>query len=312
MTDSPPPEVAVAAAPPLRAILKLTYRCNSRCLFCRADGPRHAVPDVPAEDVARKMAKAKALGAEMVLFSGGEPTLRDDLPVLAKAATALGLRWGLVSNGRRLAYEVYREGLVDLGLAYLHTSLHGARTQTHNTLAQCSGMGQVLAALDGLARRGIELAVNTVISRENADELAGISDLLAQWAPLEHKLCLMEPSGRSLHHAARLMLPPHEAAALAVAELVRSNGLWGHAGLRTVLEGFPLCQVEGAGDALSGLQGHNIRWMSEAFEDELYPTDQGDRTFPDACTGCSLRPSCPGVYVGYAERFGSEGLKPRP
>ena len=295
----------------VKAILKLTWRCNAKCLFCRSDADRGRVDDVPAAEVVRRLAKARDLGVGMVLFSGGEPTLRDDLPMLAKAAGALGLRFGLITNGRRLAYEAYRDAMLDLGLAYVHTSLHGARPATHNEVTQCSGFGQVLAALDGIAGKGVEVHVNTVVCRTNVDELGDLSDLLARWAPLTHKLCLMEPRGLFEQYEQRLLLPPQEAAHAAIAQIVRTRELYGPDGLQTVVEGFPLCQVEAARDAVSGLRAHGILWMSEVDDDDFHPTDDGERTFPDACAACRLRPECPGVYVGYARRFGSEGLRPR-
>jgi hypothetical protein len=79
--------------------------------------------------------------------------------------------------------------------------------------------------------------------------------------------------------------------------------------LNVVVEGFPLCQVPSARDSVSGLHGHNIRYMSEGFEDDLFPTDAGERTFPPPCERCAARADCPGVYVGYAERCGITGLK---
>jgi hypothetical protein len=268
------------------------------------------VDDVPADEVCRRMARARELGVEMVLFSGGEPTLRDDLPALASAATALGLRWGLITNGRRLAYPAYRDALLAAGLAYVHTSLHGSLAATHDDVTQCASFDQVLACLDGLAGTGVELHVNTVICRQNAGELAGISDLLAARAPLTHKLCLAEPKGLFLENADRVLLPPHEAAAAAVACLRRAATVHGQVGLSTVVEGFPLCQVADAADAVSGLRGHNIAFMAEVDEDDLHPTDDGEREFPPPCASCALRSRCPGVYAGYARRYGGEGLRP--
>jgi len=296
--------------PPVRAIIKLTYRCNSRCLFCRADDYRGKVADLPAADVVRRIQLAREQGAEMVLFSGGEPTLRPDLPLLARAASSLGLKWGLITNARRLAYKDYREALLRLGMCYVHTSLHGAQAGTHDEIVQCPAFAQVLEAIQGIAAAGIELHVNTVITRLNLPELCGISDLLAPLGPVSHKLCLMEPRGNFLLHLDRLLVNPEVAAQAALYTLERARRL--HQGVQTVLEGFPLCQIWPASDAVSGLLAHNILWMSEAFEEAFYPTDHGERVFPDVCEGCTLRASCPGVYVWYAQRFGGQGLEPRP
>lgn len=309
-----------APSPPLRAILKLTYRCTNRCRFCRADEYRGVVEDLPFEKAVRLLVEAKRLGVAMVLFSGGEPTLRADLPRLARTATALGLRWGLITNGRRLVYQDYREALFGLGLEYVHTSLHGARAETHDEIVQCAGYAEVLKALRGLRSQGgvshgssrpraggIEIHVNTVIAKTNIGELYAISDLLAGLAPLTHKLCLMEPRGLFIAHEQALIVRPEVAARAAIRTTLRAREVYAAVGLRTEIEGFPFCQVPP--EMSAGLHTHNIRFMCEGFEDRFYPADQGERTHLTLCARCGARPTCPGVYVGYAERFGTAGLR---
>jgi MoaA/NifB/PqqE/SkfB family radical SAM enzyme len=290
-------------------VLKLTYACNQRCAFCRAEDYRGTVDDVPAEAVVRKALAAKGLGVGMVLFSGGEPTMRGDLLRIARAVTALGLRWGLVTNGRRLAHAEYRRRLLEAGLAYVHTSLHGADAATHDALVADAGFDAVMEALQGLAGTAVERHVNTVITRSNVAQLQAITDLVAPVAPVTHKLCLAEPRGRFLDEADRLLIPPEAAGRAAEAAVREGRRKHGAAGVDVVVEGFPLCQVPSALDALSGLRGHNILYLSEGFEDGLYPTDAGDRLWPAPCTRCARRADCPGVYPGYAERFGVVGLR---
>lgn len=293
---------------PLRAILKLTYRCTNRCRFCRVDGHRGVVEDMTLERAVRLLRDARNLGVEMILFSGGEPTLRADLPRLVRSATAMGLRWGLITNGRRLAIPDYRNALLALGLAYVHTSLHGARPETHDHIVQCAGHAEVLDALRGLRDSGVEVHVNTVITRTNLAELQAISDLLAGLAPLTHKVCLMEPRGLFEAHEQELIVRPEVAARIAVATARRARERYEGAGLWTEVEGFPHCQVPP--DLAAGLHTHNIHYMCEGFEDQFFPTDHGARTFPPPCARCAARDSCPGVYLGYAERFGPVGLRP--
>jgi len=296
--------------PAVRAVLKITYRCNQRCLFCRADAYRGEVPDLPAEEVLRKVMEARNRGATMVVFSGGEPLLRRDLPRLARAVGALGLSFGLITNGRRLADPEVRRRLLDLGLAYVHTSLHGDTPEMHDRLVSDPGsFRDVMEALAGLRDSGIERHVNTVITRDNLDRLTAITTRLVPLGPLSHKLCLAEPNGPMLGDDWAL-LPPPEAAGRAAQEAVAWAEREGEApGIQVVVEGFPLCQVPSATHAVSGLRAHGILWISEAFEDTLYPTDAGPRVFPPICDTCARRAECPGVYSGYAQRHGVIGLR---
>lgn len=288
--------------------MKLTYRCTNRCKFCRVDDYRGLVSDLSLEEAARRLYEAKALGVEMVLFSGGEPTLYPHLFRLIKVAGALGLRFGLITNGRRLADVKFAKTLMDYGLAYVHTSLHGATKETHDKTVQCQGFDEVLEGLHNIKGSQVEIHVNTVINRLNIAELYEIAKVLSRFGPLTYKLCLMEPRGLFLRHEEELILPPHEVARVATEVALKVRADFWSEGLFCEVEGFPYCQVPK--DLSASLHSHNIRYMCEAFEDRFYETDFGERTYPQVCEGCAVRMECPGVYRGYVERFGEVGLSP--
>lgn len=293
----------------VKAVLKVTYKCNSRCLFCRASDYRDPVADEPAEAILKKALMARTEGARMILFSGGEPTLRRDLFVLAKGVRALGMDFGLVTNGAMLANPAYLERLLGLGLKYVHTSLHGSTAATHSRLTCAETFEPVLAALAGLRGTGVELHVNTVLARANINDLAAIGDLLATFGPITHKLCLAEPRGFFEDNETQLLIQPELAGRAACREVHRTAARYTGTDFRTVVEGFPLCQVRTALDSVSNLLTHNIVLMSEGFENGLFRSDHGQREFPAICDGCAMRASCPGVYPGYVRRFGVVGLR---
>jgi pyruvate-formate lyase-activating enzyme len=295
--------------PAVKAVLKITYKCNSRCLFCRASDYRDTVGDEPAEKVLRKAMAAREAGAAMILFSGGEPTLRRDIFTLIKGVRALGMDFGLITNGGMLANPAYLEKMLAAGLKYVHTSLHGATAATHRALTCADTFEPVLAALTGLHGHGVELHVNTVITRQNWQELGAIADRLATFAPLTHKLCLAEPRGLFLENEAELLIQPELAGRTACDEVKRTRDKYAGTGFRTTIEGFPLCQIKTALDSVSNLLEHKIVFMSEGFEDEIYRSDHGQREFAEICRNCSVRNGCPGVYPGYLERFGVVGLR---
>jgi len=291
---------------PLRAIIRLTYGCSNRCRFCRLDDYRGVVGDLPFKEVIRKIALCREMGVQMVLFSGGEPTIRRDLLKICKACKAMGLAFGLITNGRMLSYQGYRQALLEAGMQYVHTSLHGADARTHNTIVQCRSFDDVLMALEGLKGQ-CELHVNTVIVRQNIGQLFEITMLLSRFAPLTHKICLAEPRGLFLKNKDYLIVNPTEAANEAIKTVERSKEMG--FGIDVEIEGFPLCQVPE--EFQSGLKKHNIQYMSEVFEDGFYETDYGERIYLGACQKCNARAKCPGVYKGYAELFGEEGIRPQ-
>ncbi len=86
---------------PLRMDMALTFRCQNDCIHCYAGGP-HETPELSTEQWKTAIDRLSDVGVFILTFTGGEPTLRDDLPELLLYAQTKGMVTGLISNGRRL------------------------------------------------------------------------------------------------------------------------------------------------------------------------------------------------------------------
>ncbi len=88
-------------------LLEVTKRCDLRCTFCFADGGQQEA-DLPIEQMKRAIDDICHLcGKPLLQLSGGEPTLRDDLPELVRYAKEAGCSYVQVNtNGLRLARDV--------------------------------------------------------------------------------------------------------------------------------------------------------------------------------------------------------------
>ena len=81
-------------------VWNITRRCNLRCVHCYA----HATEQAEANELTTAQGKAliddlAAFGAPVLLFSGGEPLMRPDLPELAAYAVSKGMRAVISTNG---------------------------------------------------------------------------------------------------------------------------------------------------------------------------------------------------------------------
>ena len=86
---------------PYRMDLALTYRCNNACAHCYNARPRN-YPELSTQEWFKILDKLWELGIPHIVFTGGEPTLRDDLPELIRHAEDNGQITGLNTNGRKL------------------------------------------------------------------------------------------------------------------------------------------------------------------------------------------------------------------
>ena len=141
--------------PARKALIRVGYACNNNCSFC------HTLDLRPAEETAatveRKIARAKALAHDMVVLSGGEPTMRPELRRWAALSQKCGLQLGLVTNGRMLSYEKLVDDLVGHGLTYTHLSVHGGNAELHNGMVRADAFEQTLCAVGNLRDRGVEV-----------------------------------------------------------------------------------------------------------------------------------------------------------
>jgi sulfatase maturation enzyme AslB (radical SAM superfamily) len=106
---------------------------------------------------------------KVLLFSGGEPTIRRDLLSLFEYANQAGfLDIALNTNGRELKNHQLVEQLVKLGLKRVLLSLHGSSAETHDNIT--GSPGSFLEALEGLRNLrtfSIEPTINIVMCQEN-------------------------------------------------------------------------------------------------------------------------------------------------
>ncbi len=290
-----------------KALIKVGYSCNDHCTFC------HSLEDRGRNDsgqrVARKIDRAAALGHQMAVLSGGEPTIRPELTAWADRAQKRGLGFGLVTNGRMLSHPDRLDTLLQRGLTYVYLSLHGGTAKIHDACVRAEAFEQTHRAAQNLAGKGLDFTINCVVNQTNLHHLDDLVDLLAPLSGVRLTFSMTEAKGgaRQLFDS---IVPRVSEVAEAVASAigrgrkVAPDLVMGHGGL-------PLCLLPGLEDLYSDLTTHGFASMSEVWEDDFFPVDQRNALQPAICTGCRHRGPCPGLYHAYFERHGEGELRPK-
>jgi len=166
---------------PVLSEIALTYRCNNKCKFCYAYSPYRESKEMSTEEVKHAMdIIVDDAHVPSLSFTGGEPTLRDDVFDLISYGRKKGLRMNLITNGRRCAETSFVEQLVAAGLNSAQVSIEGPNARIHDSIAGVEGaFEQTVKGIKNLKKSGIYTHCNSTICRLNVDSLTDLVDFHA-------------------------------------------------------------------------------------------------------------------------------------
>jgi len=174
------PPFSKAPSAPYRMDLALTYRCNENCAHCYNARPRdfHELETSAWYEILDRLWE---IGVPHICFTGGEATLRDDLPELIRHAEELGQITGLLSNGRRLHDARYVERLVEAGLDHVQITLESADEIIHDRMVVARGAWrQTTQGIRNALDAGLFVMTNTTLLEANAGGIGTTIDELAR------------------------------------------------------------------------------------------------------------------------------------
>ncbi|MFQ6075892.1 MAG: tetraether lipid synthase Tes [Candidatus Bathyarchaeia archaeon] len=170
------------------AIIDVTNRCNLRCPICFANAAVAGYVYEPTQDQIMGMLKTlrsiRPLPVAALQFSGGEPTVREDLPVLIRMAKELGFNHVEVnSNGIRLAESTeYCKELLDAGVSTIYLQFDGVTAEPYLVTRGKDLLQTKLRAIENCRRVGLDsiVLVPTVVRGVNDDQLGPIIGFAAE------------------------------------------------------------------------------------------------------------------------------------
>ncbi len=144
-----------------------TWHCNQQCVHCYAAGQAHAEePELSTAEWKEIIDRCRAIGIPQVTFTGGEPTMRDDLVELIDHS-----RWFITrlnTNGVRLTPD-YCKALWDASLDSVQVTFYSADEETHNKLVGAPRYKDTVAGIENALAAGLNLSVNTPLCTLNRD-----------------------------------------------------------------------------------------------------------------------------------------------
>lgn len=173
---------------PCSVLLEITHRCNLRCPVCFADSGRQNGEDPDLEEIEFWYKQVLAVaGPCSIQLSGGEPTLRDDLPAIVAMGRRLGFSFIQVNtNGVRLASESnYAQILKDTGLATVFLQFDSVDDTGYRTLRGRPLLEEKLLAIEHCGKAGLAvILVPTLVPGINTQAIGAIMKLALEFKPV--------------------------------------------------------------------------------------------------------------------------------
>ncbi len=160
---------------PHRFDLAVTYRCNNDCFHCYAGGPRET-KELTTDEWKKVIDIVDSLDVGSVIFTGGEPLLREDLRELVDYSR--NLVTGLISNGRLLTADMVSE-LERVELDHVQITIEGFK-ETHNQMVCADAWDECVQGIKNCITSSIFTLTNTTLTVWNADEVPDLLDFLSQ------------------------------------------------------------------------------------------------------------------------------------
>ena len=223
-------------------IFEVTGRCNLACPVCYADAGRGAESgDPPLSRVKQWFhAAARAGPGSNIQLSGGEPTLRDDLPAMVAMGRAAGFDFIQVNtNGLRLAREPeFVQALRKAGLASVFLQFDGTADNIYRKLRGQALLAEKIAAIDACEANDIGVVlVPTVVPGVNDQDVGNILDLAIRRSPAVRSVHFQPVS-----YFGRVPHPPGDDVRITLPRLMRRIEALSDAGFRASDFAPPGCE----------------------------------------------------------------------
>lgn len=156
---------------PLVVSWNLTGGCNLRCPHCYIGGGQRWPNELSTNEGLQLVDRLAEAGTELLILTGGEPLLREDLPILASHAAGKGMAVVLGTNGTLISREQAR-ALKESGVAAAGISIDSIDPARHDAFRGVAGAWQrAVDGVDACLTAGLDVLIHTTAMKMNSDEI---------------------------------------------------------------------------------------------------------------------------------------------
>ncbi|KAB2332956.1 TIGR04053 family radical SAM/SPASM domain-containing protein [Bacillus mesophilum] len=188
---------------PFIVIWEVTRACELKCVHCRADAQLRRDPnELTTKEGFELIDQIYEMNKPMLVFTGGDCMMREDLFELAEYAVQKGMRVSMTPSATANVTKEKMERAKSVGLSRWGLSLDGPTPEIHDHFRGTSGSFDLtVEKIHYLNELDMPLQINTVISRYNYDHLEQMAELVKDLKAVMWYIFLLVPTGRGQQDA---------------------------------------------------------------------------------------------------------------
>jgi heme b synthase len=201
--------------PPRLVAWEVTRKCGLSCRHCRAAANKGPYPgELSTEKCFQVLDEIAEVGKPIVILTGGDPMLRENVYDLAKYGTEKGLKMVMSPCGTLLDADSAAR-LKESGIDRISISVDGATAETHDDFRRVPGaFADAMKGIKAAQGAGIDVQINTTVTKVNLGELEDILKLAIDLGAVAFHPFLLVPTGRGKELADQELSPEQYEATL--------------------------------------------------------------------------------------------------
>jgi len=184
---------------PLVLSWNVTRKCNLKCPHCYINATaQEPIYELSTEEAKNLIDQICEVSKPLLVLSGGEPLLRQDIYELVRYGALKGLKMGLGSNGSLIDDDAAKK-LKEAGIETVSISLDSHIPEQHDKFRGVKGSwAKAVKAVKALRKKGVLVQINTTVTQQNYNQIDDIMSMAEKLGVENFHLFFLVPTGRGV------------------------------------------------------------------------------------------------------------------